>query len=321
MNRRCAIGTVDAAAFRAALGQWPTGVALVTTVADGTWHGVTASSFSSVSLDPPLVSVCLARTAFVHDLVAGSGVFGVTVLGKDHADLGQRFARYDPAVDRFAGNAWETAKSGAPLLSTALSWLDCQVVSAYDGGDHTIFVGEVLAAATPRTTSPLLYHSRTWGQFADQLPDEVVVTSARPDDLAVTTRDPSSVTAATAALAGRSDVHDRPRLLVLDAFAAAPDALASVVSALAPHAPSEVVLVDDGSATPVQVREACREAVLAARPVPVAVRLSDRGGLGQACLLTALKSGVARLDLADLPADDAGRLVTSLGLHLQGAPS
>jgi flavin reductase (DIM6/NTAB) family NADH-FMN oxidoreductase RutF len=290
-------------------------------VVDDVWHGVTASSFSSVSLDPPLVSVCLARTAFVHDLVVRRGVFGVTVLGKDHADLGQRFARYDPAVDRVAGNDWETAKSGAPLLSSALSWLDCEVSSAYDGGDHTIFVGTVLAAATPRTTSPLLYHSRTWGQFADQLPDEVVVTSIQPDDLQVRAAEAGSVDAAVAALAGRSDVHERPRLLVTDAFAVAPEALATVVSGLASHAPAEVVLVDDGTATPVQVREACRVAVPAARPVPVAVRLSDRGGLGQACLLTALKSGISRLDLTDLPAADAARLVTSLGLHLQGAPS
>ena len=310
---------MDAATFRAVLGQWPTGVALVTTVADGSWHGVTASSFSSVSLDPPLVSVCLARTAFVHDLIVGSGVFGVTVLGKDHAELGQLFARYDPAVDRFATAAWETAKSGSPLLSTALSWLDCSVMSAYDGGDHTIFVGEVLAAATPRTTSPLLYHSRTWGQFADQLPDEVVVTASRSDDITVVAGDDTSVSAAVAALVARSDVHDRPRVLVSGAFTLPSEDVAAVVSAIARSAPDEVVLVGDGTETPVQVREACRDAVLAARPVPVAVRLSDRGGLGQACLLTALKSGISRLDLADLAEADATRLVTSLGLHLQGA--
>ena len=313
---------MDAAAFRAALGQWPTGVALVTTVHAGSWHGVTASSFSSVSLEPPLVSVCLARTAFVHDLVRGSGVFGVTVLGKDDTELGRRFARYDPAVDRFAGQRWDTAATGAPLLADGLSWLDCSVAHAYDGGDHTIFVGEVLAAATPRVTSPLLYHSRTWGQFADQLPDEVVVTGDRQDDLVVDVADPGSVARAAATLHRRADLHERPRLLVADAFRVTPTDLADAVRELARLAPAEVVLVDaDGSATPVQVREACREAVPAARPVGVAVRLSDAGGLGQACLLTALKSGVSRLDLSgeDLPHDSVARLVTSLGLSLQGA--
>jgi flavin reductase (DIM6/NTAB) family NADH-FMN oxidoreductase RutF len=315
------MGAVDPASFRAALGQWPTGVALVTTVADGTWHGVTASSFSSVSLEPPLVSVCLARTAFVHDLLAGSGCFGVTVLGKDHAALGRRFARYDPAVDRFAGAAWETAKTGAPLLSTALSWLDCEVVAAHDAGDHTLFIGEVLAAATPRTTSPLLYHSRTWGQFADQLPDEVVRSTARPDDVQVVVGDEQSVAAAGHALAGRRDVHDRPRVLLAGACTAPTEVLVATVGSLLREAPAEIVLVDDGTASPVQVREACREAVPAARPVPVAVRLSDRGGLGQACLLTALKSGISRLDIDDLVEADVVRLVTSLGLQLQGAPT
>ena len=290
----------------------------MTTVADEAWHGVTVSSFSSVSLDPPLVSVCLARTAFAHDLVARSGVFGVTVLGKDDAEIGRRFARFDPAVDRFASDEWSTAKTGSPLLATALSWLDCSVVSAYEGGDHTIFVGEVLAAATPRTTSPLLYHSRTWGQFADQLPDEVTVSAPRPDDLSVEAGDDASLAAAVATLGGRSDVHARPRVLVTGAFLVAGGVLAETVAELVAAAPDELVLVDDGRATPVQVREGCREAVVAARPVPVAVRLSDAGGLGQACLLTALKSGVSRLDLADLDRGAATLLVSSLGLHLRG---
>ena len=307
---------MDAATFRAVLGQWPTGVTLVTTVVDDVRYGVTASSFSSVSLDPPLVSVCLARSAFAHDLLVRSGVFGVTILAKDHAGLGQRFARFDPSVDRFAGEEWETAKTGSPLLTTALGWLDCSVAHAYEGGDHTIFVGEVLAGATPRTTSPLLYHSRTWGQFADQLPDEVLLTAGRPDDLVV---DVAGVATAAQALLARADVHDRPRVVLTDAFAVAPGDLGQAVASVARLAPAEVVLADTAAATPLQVREACREAVLAARPVPVAVRLTDVAGLGQANLLTALKSGVSALDLTDgLDLDDVRRLVAGLGLRLQG---
>ncbi len=310
---------MDAAAFRAVLGQWPTGVTLVTTVLDDTKYGVTASSFSSVSLEPPLVSVCLARSAFVHDVVVQAGVFGVTILGKDHVSLGQGFARFDPSVDRFAGDEWETAKTGSPLLSTALGWLDCSVAHAYEGGDHTIFVGEVLESATPRTTSPLLYHSRTWGQFADQLPDEVGLSGALADDLVSSVADVARV---AASLLARADVHERPRVVLTDAFAVAPEALGQAVAAAARHAPAEIVLVDASGATPLQVREACREAVLAAKPVRVAVRLSDVAGLGQANLLTALKSGVATLDLTDgLEIDDVRRLVDSLGLRLQGAPA
>ncbi len=314
--------TIDAAAFRAVLGQWPTGVTLVTTVVDGTRYGVTASSFSSVSLDPPLVSVCLARTAFAHDLVHTSRTFGVTILAKDHAELGQRFARFDPAApDRFVGAHWETAVTGSPLLTGALGWLDCRVHHAYDGGDHTIFVGEVLAAATPRTTSPLLYHSRTWGQFADQLPDEVLLSTAGADDIRVDAL--AGPGEAIEVLSARRDVHQRPRLLLDNAFTVGAENLGELVGSLARLAPSEVVLVDRGTATPVQVREGCREAVLHAKPVPVSVQLTNAAGVGQANLLTALKSGVARLALApgSLSLSEITLLIESLGLRLQGALS
>lgn len=164
---------VDAATFRSVLGQWPSGVTVVTTVVDGGWHGMTASSFSSVSLDPPLVSVCLAKAVWTHGLVAASGVFAVNILAKDQASLGMLFAGQRPEVaDRFEGLAARSAVTGAPVLTEALGWLDCRVVQAYDGGDHTIFVGEVVDADTPRLTAPLLFHSRAWGQFADLLPDE-----------------------------------------------------------------------------------------------------------------------------------------------------
>jgi flavin reductase (DIM6/NTAB) family NADH-FMN oxidoreductase RutF len=305
------MGSVDAAAFRAVLGQWPTGVTVVTTAVGDQRYGVTASSFSSVSLEPPLVSVCLARTAFAHDLVGDTGVFGVTILGKDHAELGRRFARFDPeGPDRFADEEWVTAKTGSPLLGTALGWLDCSVLHAHPGGDHTIFVGEVLAAATPRTTSPLLYHSRTWGQFADQLPDEVVLSHDAADDARTVDE-----------LLARHDVHARPRALV--PLSLGLDQLGAAVDGLVAAGPSEVVLVDDGTATPVHLREACREAVLRARPVPVAVRLSEASGLGQANLLTALKSGVSRVAVGPgaLSVDEVSRLVSALGLHLEGTPA
>lgn len=312
---------MDAATFRAALGQWPTGVTLVTTAVDGQWYGVTASSFSSVSLDPPLVSVCLARSAFAHDLVLASGAFGVTILAKDQAELGQRFARFEAGVDRFEGASWETASTGSPLLSQALGWLDCVVEHAYSGGDHTIFVGRVESAATPRTTSPLLYHSRTWGQFADQLPGEVAVSRPAESDLVVDARDAESLERAALLLHLRADLFDRPRVLVDGAFDVEPAALGAALAPLAQLAPAELVLVDSGTATPLRVRETCREAVLHAKPVPVAVRLSAAGGLAQANLLTVLKSGVSRLDSGgDSPSlPDIARLVASLDLQLQGA--
>jgi flavin reductase (DIM6/NTAB) family NADH-FMN oxidoreductase RutF len=138
---------------------------------------MTASSFNSVSLDPPLVSVCLARKIWTHDLIDSTGVFAVNILGKDQADVGKRFAGMlgIEVHERFSGLDVRTAETGSPVLGDALGWVDCRVVYAYPGGDHTIFVGEVLAADTPRLTAPLLFHSRAWGQFADQLPDDAVV--------------------------------------------------------------------------------------------------------------------------------------------------
>ncbi|GAA3203394.1 flavin reductase [Actinocorallia longicatena] len=165
---------VDAETFRSALGQWPTGVALVTTVSGDGWHGMTASSLTSVSLDPPLVLVCLDHRIHTHELVSAGGVFAVSVLGKDQAVLGQRFAGRHQG-DRFADAPWRAGPTGSPVLETALSWLDCRVVHAYPGGDHTIFVGEIVAAGTPRRTAPLLFHSRSWGQLADPLPTEITV--------------------------------------------------------------------------------------------------------------------------------------------------
>ncbi|WP_243723344.1 flavin reductase [Actinomadura sp. 7K507] len=165
---------VDSQTFRAVLGQWPTGVAVVTTTTADGWHGMTASSFSSVSLDPPMVLVCLARGIHTHTLVERSGVFAVSILGKDQAGIGHRFAGHTPG-DRFAGQDWTAAPTGAPVLEDALAWLDCRVAHAYPGGDHTIFVGEVTAAHVPRRTAPLLFHSRAWGQLADPLPESAVI--------------------------------------------------------------------------------------------------------------------------------------------------
>src|SRR6478752_10264312 len=169
---------VDPGTFRDVMAQWPSGVTVVTRLADGAWHGMTASSFSSVSLDPPLVSVCLDRRLYSHGLISAGGVFGVNVLAKDQAEVARRFAGMVPGLavaDRFDGENWTTADTGVPLLDSALGWLDCKVVHEYPGGDHTIFVGEVVAGHAASRTAPLLFHSRSWGQFADVLPTAATV--------------------------------------------------------------------------------------------------------------------------------------------------
>jgi flavin reductase (DIM6/NTAB) family NADH-FMN oxidoreductase RutF len=170
---------VDGSTFRQVLARWPSGVGIVTTAGENGRHGMTASSFSSVSLDPPLVLVCVERRLRSHELLARNGVFAVNVLGRDHIGLGRRFAGMDPDVeDRFAEGDWLAGATGSPVLTDAAAWVDCRVRNGYPGGDHTIFVGEVVAADVPRITSPLLFHSRAWSQLADPLPRSVGITDS-----------------------------------------------------------------------------------------------------------------------------------------------
>jgi flavin reductase (DIM6/NTAB) family NADH-FMN oxidoreductase RutF len=272
---------VDAALFRAVLGQWPTGVAVITTVVDDEWHGMTASSFSSVSLEPPLVSVCIDRGIPSHDRIARAGVFAVNILGKDHVELGKRFAGATAGVDRFTGLDASTAKTGAPVLAEAIGWVDCVLFAAHESGDHTIFVGEVLAAETPRVATPLLYHSRAWGQFADVLPPQAFLIA-------------------------------RPEVVVLDAFVRG-DAALDEAAALGATA----ICFDDtsGEADPLTVRALLAEARVRLPGVELSVALDDRLGFGLANALTTLKSGVARLVVGErLDPTKTLELCTRLGI-------
>jgi len=149
--------------FKRAMGQFASGVTVVTTKHGDTPIGITASSFTSLSLNPPLVLVSLDKKLFTHNVIAESGFFAVNVLSSRQLELGMRFAGMKPEIkDRFAGLDIHTAETGAPLLPNSLAWVDCKVWNMYDGGDHTIFVGEVKALSVSDLDMPLLYHNRLW---------------------------------------------------------------------------------------------------------------------------------------------------------------
>ncbi|WP_433655015.1 flavin reductase family protein [Nocardia sp. CA-128927] len=151
--------------LRAVLAQWASGVVVVTTVrSDGGRHGMTASSFTSVALDPPLISICLVSTSTTCRMIRASGIFAANVLGRDQEHIGRRFAStvWNAATDRFATGQWDTAHTGAAVLTDAVAWLDCALTACYLAGDHTIIVGAVQDAATPRPIAPLIYHDRTY---------------------------------------------------------------------------------------------------------------------------------------------------------------
>jgi flavin reductase (DIM6/NTAB) family NADH-FMN oxidoreductase RutF len=161
-------------AFRTVLGHFATGVAIMTSMADDHPHGMTANAVTSVSLDPPLVLVCVDRTAVMAGVVEKAGAFALSFLSDDQEEVSQWFA--DPTRpdggDQFDGVATLTATTGSPILEGSHAWVDCRRWATYDGGDHVIVVGEVVALGHPDTpvdgptTSPLLYHQGRYARLA-----------------------------------------------------------------------------------------------------------------------------------------------------------
>ena len=152
----------DARILRNALGQFATGVTVVTAHDGGEVHGMTANSFTSVSLDPPLVLVCVDRRNRTHELLPRAGRFAVNVLSEEQEAVSRHFAgkRVDPPPFRLDLSA--AAKS--PILAGVLAWFDCALWQTYDGGDHSIFVGRV-EAFEARGGRPLLFFQGAYGRL------------------------------------------------------------------------------------------------------------------------------------------------------------
>ena len=162
--------TIQPATFKEAMSQFASGVTVITTAYEAAVHGMTASSFCSLSLKPPLVLVCIAQGARSHALMQESGVFAANILRAGQLEWGMRFAGLFPEIeDRFADVAYQTAVTGSPILPGTLSWVDCKLHRAYAGGDHTIFVGEVIACGIGVDGVPLLYYDRHWRQLAERV--------------------------------------------------------------------------------------------------------------------------------------------------------
>jgi len=146
---------VNDAEFKQALSHFASGVTIVTTEHDGKPYGMTVASFASLSLHPPLVLICIERAVKTHDAIAASGKFGVNILTKSQAEISNRFA--SKSEDKFSGLDAVTGSSGVPLIAGALTTLECTVWEQLPGGDHSIFVGEVVATAAGEG-DPLVYY-------------------------------------------------------------------------------------------------------------------------------------------------------------------
>lgn len=154
---------VDPENLRRGMRQWATGVTVVATQHNGIRHGMTVNSFISVSLDPPLVLVSLERTSRTHNLVQKAGFFGVTILSKDQQEVSECFAgRHTEHEDRFTNLNTFIMITGSPLVEGGLAYFDCRVVSAYEAGTHTLFIGEVLESQFIDGKEPLLYYNRMY---------------------------------------------------------------------------------------------------------------------------------------------------------------
>lgn len=156
---------VDKDTFFKVMGSFAAGVTVVTTTdPDGQPCGLTATAFSSVSLNPPLALVCIDKGAASHAAFAAADAFGVNFLAVDQVDVSARFAK--AGADKFGETNWHKGELGVPLIDGTIGFAECKVAHAYDGGDHTIFVGQIEVAEASEG-EPLAYFRGAYRKVAD----------------------------------------------------------------------------------------------------------------------------------------------------------
>ena len=155
---------IDDAQFKLAMSHFASGVTVVTTEHEGTPYGMTVASFASLSLHPPLVLISIEKTVKSHDAIAGAGRFGVSILGSDQGEISGRFAS-KKIENKFEGVSVRRGELGVPLLDGAICTLECRITDQLPGGDHTIFVGEVVDAQTSEG-APLVYFRSGYRELA-----------------------------------------------------------------------------------------------------------------------------------------------------------
>ena len=149
--------------FRKVMRQWASGISVVSTKHDGVFHGMTVSSFSSVSIEPQLVTISLMKDSRTHDFVINAKIFGITVLSETQQQISKIFAGEIPDTEnRFKNLETWTLVTGSPLLKGGLAFLDCKLTDVYDFGSNSLFIGEVVAAKVGNGGRPLLYFNQQY---------------------------------------------------------------------------------------------------------------------------------------------------------------
>lgn len=154
---------IDDAEFKRAMSHFASGVTVVTTEHQGKPYGMTVASFASLSLRPPLVLVCIEKSVKSHDAIRDAGKFGVSILGAGQAEISNRFA--SKSEEKFSGLTTRRGKLGIPFIEGCLCAIECRLHAHFDGGDHSIFVGEV-ADLVIRVGEPLLYYQSGYHRIA-----------------------------------------------------------------------------------------------------------------------------------------------------------
>lgn len=154
--------------FRDVLRHFPSGVSIVTIKAGDQIHGLTVSSFASVSPEPPLIAIIIDHQHRTYRLLEAEGAsFAVNILHQDQVELSERFA-WEKDQDRFEEGNWGVAKTGAPILMNSLAWMDCSIQSKHHSVNHTIYIGLVQVSGVPRPDeAPLVYWNRDYRQLKD----------------------------------------------------------------------------------------------------------------------------------------------------------
>ena len=158
--------TVTEELFREVFQRWPSGIAVASSVdLDGSPYGMVVGSFCSLSREPPRVMMSAGATTRIHDVVARSGNYAISILSREQRTLIDRFTGIDRRFDanRFEGLRTEKAITGAPVFPDAVAWVDCQVTASHHGDGYTIYVAEVVAASLGESADdlPMVYFRRT----------------------------------------------------------------------------------------------------------------------------------------------------------------
>ena len=161
--------TLDPMDYRSIIGHFPTGVTVITTAAGEEMQGMTANAVTSLSLDPLLVLVCIDKDSHTHRVLEHGGVFAVNILGEHQEEVSRLFARHaEPELGSLRGQRFVLGETGAPILEDCLAFLECRVAYVHEGGDHSIFLGEVVDGRVMRAdVDPLVFFRGRYHALGD----------------------------------------------------------------------------------------------------------------------------------------------------------